>query len=142
MSAVPQFSYNVISGKQFVYINIVDSVTGDPVNGNNMLVTYTQTLDGGTPINVSLYIPGQTLQIWEGTYNVLNSWKLDSYGTNTGSNPPVNQCDLVINSVNIDNPESSIGAHDAQATVSATSSYLPIQYSIDDTTWNFRDYRC
>jgi hypothetical protein len=135
MSAVPQFSYHVISGKQFVYINIVDSITGDPVNGNNMLVTYTQTLDGGTPINVSLYIPGQTLQIWEGTYNVLNSWKLDSYGTNTGSNPPVNQCDLVISSVNIDKPESSIGAHDAQATVIATSSYLPIQYSIDDTTW-------
>jgi hypothetical protein len=59
MSAVPVFSYRTISGKQFVYIDIVDNETGDPVNGNNMLVTYTQTLASGSVTTLSVHIPGQ-----------------------------------------------------------------------------------
>jgi hypothetical protein len=136
MSLSTIFSYQIITNKQFVYINIVDSITGDPANGNNIQVSYSQSLYGNPPQNFSVYIPGQSLQIWLGEYSALNTWKFNTVVTNPdGPPPPVNQCDLVISSINPDKPESSIGARDAQITVSATSSYLPIQYSIDDTTW-------
>lgn len=133
MSAVAQFTYQIIGNKEFVYISVYDSVTGQPTNGNNMNVVYTRT-ENGIPTTLSVTIPGQSVEIWTENLGANTSFSIISQTGGGGDQPPVNKCDLVISSVNI-KPESSIGAHDAQATVSATSSYLPIQYSIDDTTW-------
>jgi hypothetical protein len=134
MSAVAQFTYQIIGNKEFVYISVYDSVTGQLTNGNNMIVVYTRT-ENGIPTTLSVTIPGQSVEIWTENLGANTSFSIVSQTGGGGNQPPVNKCDLVISSVNIDKPESSIGAHDAQATVSATSSYLPIQYSIDDSNW-------
>lgn len=49
--------------------------------------------------------------------------------------PTAGACDLVINSYTIDKIASSPGSRDAQITLNATSSYLPIQYSSNSRDW-------
>jgi hypothetical protein len=48
--------------------------------------------------------------------------------------PPSDSCDLFINSVSVTN-ESSTGANDGRIQVNASSSHGPIQYSLDNSTW-------
>lgn len=131
MSKIPQLTYRLIAGYQFVYISVYDSTTGQLTNGNNMSVTYSQTINGTTTIH-SVIIPGQQVQIFKGEPNINNNWSLNAQSDDSGIGPPITRCDLVINYINVDKPESSPGASDAQITINATSSYLPLQYSKDN----------
>jgi hypothetical protein len=135
MSIIAQLNFQIIEGFQFVYINLVDSVTGQPASGNNIIVTYSQTIDGATT-DYSITIPGTGVQIYKTSVPKSdNSWQILSVSGEPDPAPPVNQCDLAINFITVNNPESAPGANDAQITVNATSSYLPIQYSLDGVTY-------
>ena len=135
MSIIAQFNFQIISGFQFVSINLVDSVTGKPANGNNIAISYSQTINGVTTYN-TVNIPGTGVQIYKTSVpEPTNSWQILNQSAIPDPAPPVNQCDLVINFITVDKPESSPGAYDAQVTVSASSSYLPIQYSKDNITF-------
>jgi hypothetical protein len=116
-----------------VSIFLVDE-NNQAVNGDNIIVTYEQNLNGNIT-DSAVTIAGQGLVIYRGTYVAGYSWKIISQSDNPNPEPPVVQCDLEISYINVDNPESSPGAFDAQITVNATSSYLPIQYSTDNVTF-------
>jgi hypothetical protein len=132
-----------------VLISIIDTDTGQYTNGNNCIVTY-QLNENGVINTNTVIVPGQSVKIDSGVlreshYNehgeqTFSSYKIYSIlSLKAGSGPPPNNpgvCDLKINFVHIDKPESAIGAADAQITVNATSSYGPIQYSNDfGATW-------
>ena len=128
-----------------VYIILIDSATGQPVNGNNVAVTYNM-INGGFSSPYTVTIPGQSLLIYSG---VLNESHYDPTGTEISANsisfslpsnsvspppsvtPTAGACDLTISYITVDQPESSPGADDAQITIHATSSYGAIQYSND-----------
>jgi hypothetical protein len=142
-----QFLTTDLSGTNYntadVYIAITDN-NGNPANGNNMVVTVAYN-NSGAITNTDYTIAGQSLKIYSGVI----SRKLASQSTpfdtrsfaiiNTSApgtqspNPTV--CDAVINTVNIDKKESSPGAADGQITINASSSYGPIQYSINGTSF-------
>jgi hypothetical protein len=126
-----------------VYIFLYDSATGLPANGNNAVVTYIMN-DGGISSSYTVTIPGQSIRIYSGVINQSNysedgvqvsanniSFSLPPNPITGGAvSPPVAAvCDLKINFISVDIPESSPGANDAQITIQATSSYGPIQYS-------------
>ncbi|HWZ34609.1 MAG TPA: hypothetical protein VNW51_00540, partial [Mucilaginibacter sp.] len=132
-----------------VYIALIDAGTGQPVNGNNTVVTYLIN-DNGTNITQNTTIAGQSalidsgiitqrqddgsgsgnyITIYAKNYTILNI----APPPNTA--PPVNACDLLINFINIDKPESAHGAGNAQITVHARSSYLPLMFSLDNITY-------
>lgn len=134
MSKIAQITYSIISGYQFVYISVYDTATGQLANGDNMAVTYTQTVNGLTTTN-TVTIPGQQVQIFKGEPNINNNWQIISMPAIINIGPPVMRCDLAINYINIDKPESAPGALDGQVTVNAFSSYLPIQYSKDNVNF-------
>jgi hypothetical protein len=128
-----------------IYLSILDSTTGQPANGNNAVVDYKKDVTGIIS-NLQQTVPGQAVQIYSG---IIRQTRTYESGTNevelyvtfsvTGvgePNPsaPVNICDLSITRININAPESAPGAHDAQITVVASSSY-PIQYSLDNVTF-------
>jgi len=132
-----------------VYINLLDSVTYQPVNGNNIQVTYQidQYSDGVMQnFTNTVTIPGQSLQIGSShpTYvsqqdengNVVVTFYRNYFIIGVSDvpdpAPPVAACNLYINNINIDHFESAPGASDAQITVNASSSYLPILYSMDN----------
>jgi hypothetical protein len=127
-----------------VYIRLTDSDTGQPVNGNNLVVTYMVNELG----NLSTYevtIPG--LQILLDPHALLYEYDNDGNLTYTKSytiigvsdvpnpSPPVNTCDLVLNYITADRSESAPGAADGQLSINATSSYLPLQYSLDNVNF-------
>jgi len=116
-----------------VSIFLVDE-NNQPVNGNNIVVSYEQNLNG-IITDSAVTIAGQGIVVYRGTYVAGYSWKIVSQSDVPDPAPPVAQCDLVIDFINVDTPESSPGADDAQVTVTATSSYLPIQYSTDNVTF-------
>ncbi|MEN0053636.1 MAG: hypothetical protein AAGC65_08200 [Mucilaginibacter sp.] len=134
-----------------VLISIIDTATGNYANGNNCVVTY-QIDDNGSISTSSVIIPGQSVKIDSGIvreshYNEHGEQTFSSYKNYSivsmqpgSSTPPANPgiCNLKINFITVDKPESAIGAADAQITINATSSYSPIQYSIDfGATWQF-----
>jgi len=130
-----------------VYITLIDTASGQRVNGNNVIVTY-QINDNGMYSTQQVTISGQSQLIYSGIISQSvpdgdGSQQVSYYKTFSVTNvsgtvnpaPPVNSCDLVINYINIDKPESAPGANDAQITVNASSSYLPIMFSLDNVAF-------
>lgn len=126
-----------------IYINIYDSATGQPTDGNNVEVTYTEYPNGVAGSVYQVYIPGQSQAVYTGllqrmTYDGSNDFEyhivINSLDT-SASAPVTFSCDAQINSVTINKKESGVGSADAQITINATSSHLPIQYSLDNATW-------
>jgi hypothetical protein len=140
MSIIPVLSYKYLPAAapatgQLVYVSIflVDQ-NNNAVNGNNIVVTYQQNLNGAIT-NSSVTIAGQGIVIYRGTYLPGYSWTIGGQSDEPNPAPPINQCDLQINYITVNQPESFPGANDAQITVNATSSYLPILYSVDGLTF-------
>ena len=106
----------------------------NPANGNNTIITYIQTLNGGITETIIVTIPGQSLTIYDGSYDLGDTWTIISQSDEPNPSPPVAQCDLVINTINVI-AESFTGAHDGKITVIASSSYGPINYSLDGITF-------
>lgn len=126
-----------------VYISIYDADTNQPANGNNCEVTYQQNTYGSVT-NYTVTVPGQSYPLYSGTLRESRyTAEGDQYsgwfvafsivsikpGNNPSTNPGV--CNLKINLINIDKPESAPGAADAHISVNASSGYAPILYSID-----------
>jgi hypothetical protein len=124
-----------------VYITLFDADTGQPANGNYVTVSYTMNING-TIYNDQAIIAGQSISIYTGLISDSNpasfyttQFTITNVGTVPAPQPPVNACDLYIRYVNIDRQESAPGAADAQITISASSSYGPIMYSLDNSTF-------
>lgn len=120
-----------------IYIKITDE-NGLPANGNGLLVTVQRNADG--QITTEQYaVPGQSLPIYSGTINrsangqVFNSvsYTVLSVGPAASGGISPGICDAAISSVTINQKESNPGAADGQVTINASSSNLPLQYSID-----------
>lgn len=134
------FADTSVSGTQTsggVFIQLRDAATGQPTNGNNVVVTYDKNING-TVTEGSVAIAGQSQQIYSGTLSdsdpshfFFTKFQIINIGTVPDPAPPVNQCDVLINYITVDHPESAPGALDAQVTINASSSYLPIMYSRD-----------
>jgi hypothetical protein len=125
-----------------VFIKLTDSETGQPVNGNNVVVSYQIIHNNGAPNNQTTAIPGQRASIYTGVISDSNpanqlwtSFTITGISAVPDPDPPVNVCDLTIQYITVNNPESAPGAADAQITVNATSSYGPILYSLNDVTY-------
>ncbi|MGN6398731.1 MAG: hypothetical protein ACTHMI_24400 [Mucilaginibacter sp.] len=135
------YSHTYTTGTQVngqVFISLFDAATGEPANGNYVTVNYRQDING-TVTDASVIIPGQSIAIFTGLIrdtNPLNlffsSFTITGISDVPGTPPPVNSCDLTINSITVDMQESAPGAADGQITVNASSSYGPIQYSLDN----------
>ena len=121
-----------------VYIVITDE-NNNPANGNNLAVTVA-FYDTGNTNNHDFIVPGQSLLIYSGILSrkyasdgtiidIRNFTVVDSTPGTASPNPTV--CDATISSVTTDKKESAPGAADGQITVNASSSYGPIQYSLD-----------
>lgn len=129
-----------VSGTQVsgeIIISLFDAETGQPANGNNVTVYYTQNLNG-TIYEGQVTIAGQTASVYHGLLSDSNpaspyytKFQVDNISAVPDPAPPVAACDLVINFINIDKPESAPGAADGQLTINASSSYGPISYSLD-----------
>jgi hypothetical protein len=120
-----------------IYIRIADE-NGIAANGNGLVVTVQRNADG--QITTEQYaVAGQSLPIYSGTITrsqngqIFNSVSYSLMSTSPpvsgGTSPAI--CDAVISSVTINQKESNPGAADGQITINASSSNLPIQYSID-----------
>lgn len=135
-----------------VYIDLFDEATNTPTNGNNVVVTYrlTETYDNSDHHTIlTATVPGQSLLIDVGVPTVVGNY--DEYGNLIISYsrvylvidisnvpnpaPPVTTCNLQITSISVDKYASAPGAADAQITVNAYSSYLPMMYSLDNITF-------
>jgi len=133
-----------VSGTQIngiMVISLYDAATGQLTNGNNVIVSYTQNINGVVSAE-QVTIPGQATTIYSGLLSdqdplhpFFTKFQIDNVGAVPNPTPPVNGCDLVINYINIDNPESAPGVADGQITVNATSTYGPIMYSLDNVTF-------
>jgi len=122
-------------------IMLTDVATGAPVNGNGVAVDY-ELNQNGVISTGTIYMAGQQYPLYSGKLydsSVFSPYFTKYYATvNTTETPypPITlQCDLKINAINGDKPASATGAADAQITVSASSSYLPVQYSIDNVNF-------
>jgi len=147
-----------ISGKEYfmsgsdriataqIYANITDDF-GQPADGGGATITYSIN-DNGTITQGQAIAMGQHVLLFDGIierahttsegFFALYYRKTFGFATITPLTtppPPVNNCDLVINSINVDHPESVTGAADGQITVKASSSYLPLSYSLDGVTF-------
>jgi len=128
-----------ISGE--IIISLFDAATGQPTNGNNVIVYYTQNLNG-TTYEGQVTIAGQTVGVYHGLLSDSNplspyftKFQIDSLSAFPDPAPPVNQCDLAVNYINVDMPESAPGATDGQITINASSSYGPVMYSLDNVNF-------
>jgi hypothetical protein len=124
-----------------VVISLFDAATGQLINGNNIIISYTQNINGVVSDD-EVTIPGQATTIYSGLLSdqdplhpFFTKFQIDNVGTVPNPAPPVNVCDLTINYINVDNPESAPGAANAQITVNAVSSNQPIMYSLDNVTF-------
>jgi hypothetical protein len=134
------YSNTYISGTQTngqVFISLIDAATGQPANGNNVVVSYHQNINGVT-YDGQVTIAGQSAAIYTGligdadpSHPYFTRFQVTDVGAVPNPAPPVNACDLLINYITVDQPESAPGVHDAQLTINANSGYGPIQYSID-----------
>ncbi|NNU33590.1 hypothetical protein HK413_04505 [Mucilaginibacter sp. S1162] len=131
-----------------VYLEITDE-SGQPANGNNITVNYSIN-DNGVITQEQKTVAGQSALLF---YGIIERGTDDGFGdirisytktfgfaTIAGNPdptapPPVNFCDLLITAINVDKAESAPGAADAQITVTAASSYLPLHYSLDNVTF-------
>lgn len=132
-----------VSGTQTngdVYIQLRDAATGQLVNGNNIAVSYDMNINGTVTEN-TVNITGQSQLIYVGQLSnsdpfFFTKFQVTNIGSVPGSPPPVNPCDLVVDYISVDQPESAPGALDGQITINASSGYLPLQYSKDTgATW-------
>jgi len=119
-----------------VIIALNDPTTGSPTNGNNIVINYNETIDGISKA-LRATIAGQSQIIYEGIITddvagIHNSWAVTGQSTVPDAAPPVAQCDLQIGYTSVTKPESAPGAADGQISINATSSYLPIMYSLDN----------
>jgi hypothetical protein len=128
-----------VSGE--IIVSIFDAATGQPTNGNNVIVYYTQNLNG-TTYQGQITVTGQTAGVYHGLLSDTNpstpyytQFTINSISAAPNPSPPVNACNLVINYVNVDSPESAPGAGNGQITANAASSYGPISYSLDNVTF-------
>jgi hypothetical protein len=133
-----------VSGSQvngIMVIALYDAATGQLTNGDNIIISYTQNINGVIS-SEQVRIPGQSTTIYSGLLSdqdALNpfftKFQIDDVGAIPDPAPPVNVCDIVIKYINVDIAESSPVAADAQITVNASSSYGPILYSLDNVTF-------
>jgi hypothetical protein len=123
-------------------IVIYDSATGLPANGNGIIVTYDQNINGTVTNNIQSSVLGTTYPVYTGelsdtnpsSYFFTNFTVVSAVMPSGGGTPTPSTDDLVL--VAIDStPESAIGAGDGTVEIIATSSYGPIQYSLDNATW-------
>jgi hypothetical protein len=142
-----QSSVTDLSGTTYttatIYIFITDE-NDNLANGNNTVVTVAYN-NNGAITNTDYTVSGQSLQIYIGTISRKAASQSTPFDIRTFSiinisepgvpSPNPSVCDAAINFVNIDKKESSPGAADGQVTVNASSSYGPIQYSMDGTTY-------
>jgi hypothetical protein len=122
-----------------VFIALFDAATGDPLNGDNVVISYQQNINGAI-VNATVTIPGQNMPIYSGllgdtSTGYFTSFTITNISAVPNPAPPVNLCDLLINFINVDHTESAPGAADAQITVNASSSDGPIHYSLDNVTF-------
>lgn len=120
-----------------VYIIVTDE-NNNPANGNNLAVTVA-FYDTGNTNNHDFIVPGQSLLIYTGVLSRkrisdgaiidIRNFTVVDFTEGTPSPPLV--CDAAINTIVTDKKESAPGAADGQITIKASSSYGPIQYSID-----------
>jgi hypothetical protein len=132
--------------KSKVYAQIVDD-SGNPANGNNAIIEYSVNENGAITTEHKT-IAGQSMLLY---YGVVEKATDDGFGNVTvyytktfgfatvlggpDPSPPVNFCDLYIDAITVNKKESAPGAADGQITVTASSSYLPLHYSLDNTTF-------
>ncbi|HTK21827.1 MAG TPA: hypothetical protein VL442_20060 [Mucilaginibacter sp.] len=120
-----------------VYIIITDE-NNNPVNGDNMSVTVA-FYDTGNTNNHYFIVPGQSLLIYSGTLSrkyasdgtIIDIRNFTVVDSTPGTASPPTVCDAAINAIITDKKESAPGAADGQITINASSSYSPIQYSLD-----------
>jgi hypothetical protein len=121
-----------------VFIKLTDAETGQPTNGNNVVVSYQIIRNNGAPVNATATIPGQRASIYTGVISDSNpanqSWT--SFNITGISAPiytptPQQPGDIEIISIAIDVNETEPGAHNAQITVNAAATYLPLTYMLD-----------
>ena len=142
MSLIAEVSYanTYQQGTQVVgqvNILILDANTGQPANGNGSVVTYSQNINGVITTQ-EVTIVGQSFPIWTGTISDSSNGYHTNFtilslvpgagGGNTGT------CDLEVIGIGYTS-ESAAGANDGGLTVTASSSNGPIQYSLDNTTF-------
>lgn len=138
------YSNTYVSGTQVngqVFITLFDAAGGQPANGNDVVVSYEQNING-TVYDGQIAIAGQSAAIYTGLISdtdpahfYFTKFQVTGVSAAPDSAPPDNACDLHIIFVNIDSSESAPGAADAQITINARSSYGPVTYSLDDITF-------
>ncbi|MES2275477.1 MAG: hypothetical protein V4592_05615 [Bacteroidota bacterium] len=129
------------------YISIYDAATGELTPGNGVTVNY-QYFNNGIPGDTfSRNVIGSQLKITQSTYREVRNFdgeilsefeiRVTSFDNIIPDEPPPNTsiCDVVILSINVDHKESAPGAADAQVTILAQSSQLPLNYSLDGITF-------
>lgn len=116
-----------------VFIKLSDSETGQPVNGNNVVVSYQIIHNNGAPSNQTTTIPGQRASIYTGVISDSNpanqlwtSFNITGISAVPDPDPPQQPGDIEIVDIHIDSPETAPGAHNGQITVNATATYLPL----------------
>ena len=121
-------------------IVIYDAATNLPTNGNGCIVTYSQNINGTITTGLSVIVPGTSYPVYTGKISDSNptspfttSWYNISISAGTGTVDP-GADDLVLVAV-VSTPVSSIGASDGTVKIIATSSFAPLQYSLDNINW-------
>lgn len=123
-----------------VRVSIIDTATGLAVNGNNMIVTVSQIINNVQTFPVvtvaGLWAPVYTGELSDSNpaHRFTSLFSIKSFISGAGPSPNPIICDLKI-VANTSSPESAIGANDGTLTVIATTSYGPVQYSIDNVTF-------
>jgi len=120
-----------------VYIIITDE-NNNPANGDNLSVAVA-FYDTGNINNHDFIVPGQSLLIYNGTLSrkyasdgtIIDIRNFTIVGSTPGTASPPSVCDAAINAIITEKKESAPGAADGQITINASSSYGPIQYSLD-----------
>ncbi|GGH03659.1 hypothetical protein [Mucilaginibacter phyllosphaerae] len=147
LHAVTLDTYGSQSQQARVSIEIFDTATGQPTNGNNCRVTYRVTDEyGNTSVN-TVTVPGMKLVIYEGEIgrvnfnssrevlsSTLKSFDFVSVTEGDGgaiANPLPLFSEIRINSVTVARPESAPGAANGEITVDAYSNYLPLAYQLN-----------
>ncbi len=141
---ITYYGNSVIPGSTRVYgqvrVSVIDGATGLPANGNNMVVTVNQVINGVQTFPV-VTVPGLWTPVYTGELSdtsssspFTSSFSIQSFVLGTGPTPNPAVCDLTI-VANTSTPETAIGANDGTLKIIATSSYGPIQYSIDNVNW-------
>ncbi len=122
-----------------VYIMLTDPATGLPTNGGGLFVEVQYNINGAIFINTQQVI-GQSIIIYSGLlqdtsngyFTIFTVLQVDSGVPDIG-NPQA--CDVSIQNIVIVQSESAPGANDAVISVNGYSSYQPLQYSLDNITY-------